>query len=188
MKQKKRWHDVLPKQWAPTLAGIVSGSEAHMFQFRTGNLHVSLAMVSLFAVVSSAQASIVSMDVTANSSAEQVVLPACNGWGGKPVARTELFFGLARPDGSTIAGDEFQRFVDHEVMPRFPSGLTLLGGNGQFRDAGGTTVKENAKLLILLYPYDRDNSRKIEAIRTTYMKTYQQESVLRVDNASCVSF
>jgi hypothetical protein len=115
-------------------------------------------------------------------------LPECNGWGGKPVARTELFFGLARADGSIISSDEFQHFVDREVTPRFPAGLTLLGGNGQFRDTKGITIKESAKVLILLYAYDRDNSRAIEAIRSAYAKTFQQESVLRVDGSACVTF
>ncbi len=119
--------------------------------------------------------------------AQQMARPDCNGWGGKPVARTELFFGMARPDGSAVSPEDFQRFVDHEVTPRFPSGLTLLGGNGQFRDASGATIKESSKLLILLYSYDRDNSRKIEAIRSAYVNTFQQESVLRVDGSSCVS-
>ncbi len=94
---------------------------------------------------------------------------------------------MARPDGSAVSPEDFQRFVDHEVTPRFPAGLTLLGGNGQFRDASGATIKESSKLLILLYSYDRDNSRKIEAIRSAYVNTFQQESVLRVDGSSCVS-
>lgn len=80
-----------------------------------------------------------------------------------------------------------QRFVDREVTPRFPAGLTLLGGNGQFRDTSGTTIRESSKLLIPLYPYKRDNSRKIESIRLAYTKAFQQESVLRVDGSSCVS-
>lgn len=123
----------------------------------------------------------------AMSSNTQAALPACNGWGGKPVARTELYFGLARPDGSMVSTEDFQYFVDHEVTPRFPAGLTLLGGNGQFRNANGATVKEDSKLLILLYAYDRDNSHKIESIRAAYAKAFHQESVLRVDGTSCVS-
>lgn len=130
----------------------------------------------------------VSLPVPARLELDAAALPECNGWGGKPVARTELFFGLTRPDGSTVSGDEFQRFVDREVTPRFPLGLTLLGGNGQFRDAHGITIKENSKLLILLYSYNRDNSRNVEAIRAAYMNSFQQESVLRVDGSSCVSF
>lgn len=111
----------------------------------------------------------------------------CAGSGAKALARTELFFGLARPDGQMISADEFQQFVDREVTPRFPEGLTLLGGDGQFRGADGVTIRESAKVLILLYPHHGDNSRNIEAIRTAYVKAFAQESVLRVDGSSCVS-
>jgi len=127
-------------------------------------------------------------NTAAKSPGVYATLPQCNGWGGKLVARTELFFGLARPDGSMIAMEDFQRFVDREITPRFPAGLTLLGGSGQFRDANGTTVREGSKLLILLYPYDRDTGRQIDSIRAAYAKTFRQESVLRVDGYSCASF
>lgn len=112
----------------------------------------------------------------------------CNGRGGKSVARTELFFGLTRPDGSIVSAEEFQRFVDREVTPRFPDGLTLLGGYGQFRNARGITVKEGSKMLILLYAHDHDSHHKIESIRDAYARNFHQESVLRVDDLSCVSY
>lgn len=118
----------------------------------------------------------------------QTMHAECNGWGGKAVARTELFFGLTRPGGATVTAEEFQRFVEREVTPRFPAGSTLLGGDGQFRHADGTLVKENAKVLILLYPYDRESHHKIEFIRAAYAQAFAQESVLRVDGNACVSF
>jgi hypothetical protein len=150
---------------------------------RLGSLFGALLLAPVAAHASQEQ-----VQSAAISTAAQLVLPECNGWGGKPVARTELYFGLAQPDGSVVSTEDFQRFVDREVTPRFPAGLTLLGGNGQYRNANGITVKEGSKLLILLYAYDRDNSRKIESIRTAYSKAFQQESVLRVDGSSCVSF
>jgi Protein of unknown function (DUF3574) len=125
---------------------------------------------------------------TSDATVTHVTFPECNGWGGKAVARTELFFGLARPDGATISMQEFESFLDREVTPRFPAGLTLIGGNGQFRDASGITIRESSKLLVLLYPYNRENSRAIDSIRAAYAKRFQQESVLRVDGNSCVSF
>lgn len=112
----------------------------------------------------------------------------CHARGGKAVARTELFFGLARPDGSTVSAAEFQQFIDREVTPRFPQGLTLLTGNGQFRATNGATVRESAKVLILLYPRDDAHSRHIEAIRAAYVQAFEQESVLRVESGSCASF
>ena len=102
---------------------------------------------------------------------------------GERFARTELFFGTARSDGSEVTTEEFQQFVDDEITPRFPDGLTLLTGLGQFRDAGGVIVQERSILLILLYPVEtrQDSSKKIEQIREAYKQLFQQESVLRAD-------
>ena len=102
--------------------------------------------------------------------------------------RTELFFGLSRP-GGVVSERDFKAFVDAYVTPRFPDGLTLLSGVGQFRDASGTTIVEGSKLLILLYPRrDREADSKIEQIRTDDKRAFEQQSVLRNDDASCVSF
>jgi Protein of unknown function (DUF3574) len=108
--------------------------------------------------------------------------------GAQAFARTELFFGLSRP-GGVITEADFKAFVDASVTPRFPDGLTLLSGIGQFRDASGTTIVEGSKLLILLYPRsDAQAGAKVEAIRSDYRHQFQQESVLRTDAPSCVSF
>lgn len=107
---------------------------------------------------------------------------------GELFSRTELFFGLSRATGPDITEAKFQNFIDTEVTPRFPDGLTLLSGIGQFRDSTETTVQEGSKLLILLYPFNKDNNLAVEEIRTEYKDDFQQESVLRVDERSCVSF
>jgi len=44
-------------------------------------------------------------------------------------ARTELFFGSAKPDGSAVTEEEFSTFLDQVITPRFPDGLTLLTGS-----------------------------------------------------------
>lgn len=97
--------------------------------------------------------------------------------------RTELFFGTAKPDGMVVSDMEFQAFVDREVTRRFPEGVTLLSGYGQFRGANGRIVQEAAKLLIVLYPAETqgDSSAKIEQIRSAYKAAFHQESVLRAD-------
>ena len=98
-------------------------------------------------------------------------------------ARTELFFGTAKPDG-VVSSEEYQLFIDQEVTPRFPDGLTILDGRGQFRTADGVLVKENSFVLVLLYPAETANesTRMIERIRWLYAWQFQQESVLRVDH------
>jgi hypothetical protein len=98
-------------------------------------------------------------------------------------ARTELFFGTAKPDG-VVTGEEFRLFLDQEVTPRFPDGLTVIEADGQFTGAEGVLVKEDSFVLVLLYPAETANEshRRIERIRRLYMKQFQQESVLRVDD------
>ena len=111
----------------------------------------------------------------------------CRG-GTQAFARTDLFFGRARPGGE-VTEAQFKAFVDQQVTPRFPDGLTLLAGVGQFRDASGATRVEGANLLILLYPHgDARADRQIEAIRHDYRQRFEQQSVLRADSMSCVSF
>ena len=102
--------------------------------------------------------------------------------------RTELFFGTDKP-GPDVTEYQFSRFVDDTVTPRFPDGLTVLSGNGQWKE-GGQVVRERSKLVIILYPMDgaADSSKKIEEIRSAYEKTFQQESVLRTDSTEQVSF
>ncbi len=103
-------------------------------------------------------------------------------------ARTELYFGLSRADGPDITNDEFEEFLDTVVTPRFPDGLTLLTGDGQFRGENGLVIKEPSKLLILFYPWTAQRSHAANRIREIYKRDFQQQAVLRVDETSCVSF
>jgi hypothetical protein len=102
-------------------------------------------------------------------------------------ARTELYFGTAKPDG-VVTETEFLAFLDAQVTPRFPDGLTLLKGDGQFRGESGEIIKEESFVLILLYDLEsfRESSRKINTIRRLYREQFDQESVLRVDDPFAV--
>ncbi|PSB04717.1 DUF3574 domain-containing protein [Merismopedia glauca] len=104
--------------------------------------------------------------------------------------RTELFFGASRPNGLEVSETEFQTFLNREITPRFPDGLTFLAGRGQFRNSQGVIIKEKSRLIILLYPVEKakDSTQRIEQIRRLYNNSFQQESVLRVDDLSCTSF
>ena len=102
---------------------------------------------------------------------------------GELFVRTELYFGSLKPDNSHVTREEFEVFLHDVITPRFPEGLTLLTGLGQFRNASGEIIQERSRLLILLYPVEdqQGKSKKIETIRTRYKERFQQESVLRVD-------
>jgi uncharacterized protein DUF3574 len=102
--------------------------------------------------------------------------------------RTELYFGLSRPDGSRISDADYQAFLDKEVTPRFSEGFTVLNGNGQFRGANGEIVREPSKVLVLFYTLGDAKSAAADEIRAAYRTRFQQESVLRADAPSCVGF
>ncbi|KAA6214641.1 DUF3574 domain-containing protein [Streptomyces albofaciens JCM 4342] len=110
---------------------------------------------------------------------------------GRPYIETSLLFGTARPNGGPPVTDkEFHAFVDAYVTPRFPAGLTVQDGYGQYRDSHGTIERERSYELILLYPTSEagPNDPKIEQIRAAYLKRFGQESVARIDDRARVDF
>ncbi|XUL87111.1 DUF3574 domain-containing protein [Streptomyces galilaeus] len=110
---------------------------------------------------------------------------------GTPYVETQLFFGTERPDGGPAVTDrQFMAFVDKEVSPDFPDGLTVQSGRGQWRDANGRIEKERSYEVILLYPVTAAgvSDRKIEEIRRAYGKAFAQEAVARVDDRTRADF
>lgn len=103
--------------------------------------------------------------------------------------RTELYFGSMKADNQPVTDAEFGAFLEKEVTERFPDGLTLLSGHGQFRNSSGAIIREKSFVLILFYPpQQQDANEKIQQIREIYKAEFNQESVLRVDGFSMVSF
>jgi Protein of unknown function (DUF3574) len=100
------------------------------------------------------------------------------------MARVELFFGA----GGGVTPRGFAQFLAREVTPRFPDGLSLFQGYGQWRDKSGRIGAENSRLLVIYYPPDATTTDKIDAIRAAYKKRFRQQSVLRADSMACVSF
>ncbi len=101
--------------------------------------------------------------------------------------KVELIFGLGGKTG-TISARAWDRFIAREVTPRFPDGLSVFEGYGQWRDRHGAISRERSKLLLIWYVPDAASEAKIEAIRDAYKRRFHQESVLRADEISCVSF
>ncbi|MGH6823753.1 MAG: DUF3574 domain-containing protein, partial [Methylocella sp.] len=98
-------------------------------------------------------------------------------------------FGSERKNLTPIGEEEWATFLAAEVTPRFPDGLTVLTGYGEWRDAAGSMVKETSRLLLIWYAPMADSDSRIETIRAAYKTRFGQESVLRADGApACVSF
>ncbi|OAR27186.1 hypothetical protein A8W25_02675 [Streptomyces sp. ERV7] len=110
---------------------------------------------------------------------------------GSPYISTHLYFGTGRHQGKPpITDEEFMKFVAEVVTPRFPSGLTLQEGRGQWRDKDGDINRERSYELTVLYPVKeaRGRDRDIEYIRKLYCTMYELESVGRADVRVQASF
>ncbi|HZM08212.1 MAG TPA: DUF3574 domain-containing protein [Methylocella sp.] len=107
----------------------------------------------------------------------------------KPMERLELLFGSGRKNINPVSDDDWAAFVAAEITPRFPDGLTMLTGYGQWRDTAGSLVKETSRLLLIWYAPAADAETRIEEIRAAYRARFGQDSVLRADGPqACVSF
>jgi hypothetical protein len=97
--------------------------------------------------------------------------------------REELYFGTEIPGGGTVSDSLWQKFLDEEVTPRFPKGLTVLDASGQYLYENGKRAKEHTKIVILLYKQtDTRNTELIAQVINRYKRQFRQESVLRITN------
>jgi Protein of unknown function (DUF3574) len=104
---------------------------------------------------------------------------------------TKLYFGLGPLDqpGQGISEAEWRDFLDHEVTPRFPAGLSVLDVYGQWQGKNATSPSRlRSKMLIIDYPDTPENRDKVEAIRAAWKARTHDQSVMRVTEPADVSF
>ncbi|WP_206859979.1 DUF3574 domain-containing protein [Lysobacter changpingensis] len=108
-----------------------------------------------------------------------------SGW-----VRSELYFAVGNEDGTGVIDEaRWRAFLDAEVTPRFPDGLTVLDGYGQWRfQQGGRLVRQRAKVLVVLHADSVRPHEDIEAIRLAWKRMTGHESVLWARSAVEVSF
>jgi len=104
---------------------------------------------------------------------------------------TKLYFGLGPADHPEqgVSEAKWRDFLDREVTPRFPDGLSVVEVYGQWQGAKQSSPERlRSKLLIVDYPDTQENRDKVEAIRSAWKKMTGDQSVLRVSQPVDVSF
>ena len=99
--------------------------------------------------------------------------------------QTELFFNLARADGTRVTDTQWQGFAD-ECSANFPEGVTILPAMGQYRETQGRTIsdyREPSHVVIIAYPKtDPFAEVRIKGLCRSYLSFYnKQAAVLRID-------
>lgn len=104
------------------------------------------------------------------------------------LTKDELYFGRSKPGGGMVSDSEWQQFLDSEITPRFPDGLTVLDAYGQYLNSEGNLSREKTKVVILIYKNSQEKTQAIQEIIDNYKQKFQQESVLRVTSIVQVAF
>lgn len=109
------------------------------------------------------------------------VAPAPEVW-----IKTELYFGLAPAEaeglGLAAAEGTWRSFLDEEVTPRFPDGLTVLDAYGQWRPEGqGEVERVRSRVLVIVHPASPAKRAGIDAICEGYKTRTGAKSVLVVE-------
>jgi Protein of unknown function (DUF3574) len=104
---------------------------------------------------------------------------------------TQLYFGLGPADqpDKGVSEAQWRAFLDKEVTPRFPDGLSVVDVYGQWQGKMNPVPERlRSKLLIIDYPDNGESREKIEAIRSAWKRQTGDQSVLRVTQPAEVSF
>jgi hypothetical protein len=108
---------------------------------------------------------------------------------GKSQQVAELMFGRKIGDRIAVSEAAWARFVDREITPRFPDGLSVINAQGQWRDTEkNRIVHEPSKLVQIVLPGKAEDEARLNEIADAYKKKFQQQSVAIIIRAACVAF
>ncbi|MFL6795913.1 MAG: DUF3574 domain-containing protein [Xanthobacteraceae bacterium] len=112
----------------------------------------------------------------------------CRG-GQKAQQVAELTFGRRIVGHIAVSESQWMQFLDNEITPRFPDGLTVYDAAGQWRDSSTKKiVRELSKTVLIVLPGNADDVARLNEIVETYKRRYRQQSVGIIVRPACVSF
>jgi hypothetical protein len=107
----------------------------------------------------------------------------------KPQQVAELLLGRKIGDRLGVSETQFLNFLDREITPRFPDGLTVYDARGQYRDSDrNRIVREPSKVVMIVLPGNPEDMARLNEIAEAYKKRFRQQSVGIVLRQACVSF
>jgi len=125
---------------------------------------------------------------TASGAGAQTAVPPCHGTQQTKMV-AELMFGRDIGHGVGVSEPQWQHFVAHELVSRFPDGLTTIDAIGQWRDRdSGRIVHEPSKHVEIVLPGNKDDDARLDAVAAAYKSAFHQRSVGVIVRLACVAF
>ena len=107
----------------------------------------------------------------------------------KASAVVEMMFGRKIGERIGVTDAAWARFVDREITPRFPEGLSVVDAAGQWQDpVRKRVVREPSKVVTIVLRDSEKGQSEIDAIAQAYKRQFRQQSVGVIVRAACVSF
>ena len=107
----------------------------------------------------------------------------------KPQQVAELIFGRSIGGRIEVSEEQWMLFVDHEITPRFPDGLSVFDAVGQWRDqTSNRIIREPSKIVLIVLPGNAEDLARLNEIAATYKRSFRQQSVGMILRPACVSF
>ncbi len=114
-------------------------------------------------------------------------LSGCGDQRRDPWIVSRLYFGLSSSAGP-VTQEQFTAFLDQEITPQFPAGLTRLHAEGQWRGKDGVIQREPSEVIEIVHLESVECEAKLKAIIYLYKKRFAQESVLMIQGRPQVRF
>jgi len=107
----------------------------------------------------------------------------------KASAVVEMMFGRKIGERIGVTNAAWARFVDREITPRFPDGLSVVDAAGQWQDpVRKRVVREPSKIVTIVLRDSEKGQSEIDAIAQAYKRQFRQQSVGVIVRPACVSF
>ena len=99
-----------------------------------------------------------------------------------------MFFGRNVGVAPGVSEADWENFVDSELVPRFPDGLSVIDTAGVWRGKEGVAIHELGKAVVIVLAGKSDGLQHVSAVASAYKATFEQEAVLTARSRACVAF
>jgi hypothetical protein len=104
--------------------------------------------------------------------------------GESPVQTAQMFVGSR---AAPVSEARVRSFVNREVTPRFPDGVTVVDGGGQWTGDENRMIREANKVVLIVLPPHTHALGRMLSLRRAYRAEFRRWPVMVVPPPACAS-
>lgn len=107
--------------------------------------------------------------------------------GEKPM-RTARFYVLRPGHGRGLSDAAVRKFLDDEVSPNFPDGLTTVRGGHAWLGRDALLMRASVEVVQIVVPEGAQGDARIARVRAAYRARFGEDPVLHLSPPACMAF